>query len=65
MGLIFYATHFPERVVPRRWARLFSWIGGGSHAIWHMCIVLAISLHRSGLGLMTHGINGGSCFAVS
>ncbi|KAL4242671.1 hypothetical protein ABKN59_011579 [Abortiporus biennis] len=43
-GLVFYATHFPECVVVRagkpHW---LDWFGGGSHAIWHVFVVCAIS----------------------
>lgn len=42
VGLVFYALHFPECVVPIRWTRCTDWIGGGSHAIWHLFIVLGI-----------------------
>ncbi|PSR78756.1 hypothetical protein PHLCEN_2v7291 [Hermanssonia centrifuga] len=32
------------------------WLGGGSHAIWHLCIVVAISLHRRAMDDMKQGI---------
>lgn len=58
VGLVFYATHFPECVLATRWpsARWLDWLGGGSHAIWHVCIVLAISLHKRGMGAMEGGM---------
>ncbi|KAG8888052.1 hypothetical protein FRB98_008516 [Tulasnella sp. 332] len=39
-GLVFYATHFPECLFPGK----FDYIGG-SHAIWHVFIVIAIRIH--------------------
>lgn len=54
-GLVFYATHFPERALPTRWAPRLAWLGGGSHAIWHACIVLAISQHRAALPVLRRG----------
>ncbi len=62
VGLVFYATHFPECVFADRWPSMhwLDWLGGGSHAIWHVCIVAAISLHKQGMGAMKSGI-GGSC----
>lgn len=56
-GLVFYATHFPECVLTRpgetHW---LDWLGGGSHAIWHVCIVCAISLHRHAMDGMKAGV---------
>ena len=56
-GLVFYATHFPECVLSSpgqvHW---LDWLGGGSHAIWHVCIVIAISLHRNAMDHMKLGI---------
>ena len=57
-GLVFYATNFPECALPVRWAPRAAWLGGGSHAIWHAFIVLAISQHRAALGLLKYGIGG-------
>ncbi|KIY53411.1 HlyIII-domain-containing protein [Fistulina hepatica ATCC 64428] len=57
-GLVFYATHVPERFLPVTWRRRLDLIGGGSHAIWHCFIVLAVSLHRSAIGTMQAGIVG-------
>ena len=59
VGLIFYATHIPECVAAPRWPSVCGWLdrlGGGSHAIWHVFIVLAISLHKSGMEVMKSGI---------
>jgi adiponectin receptor len=47
VGLVFYVTHFPECVLHKRagtgrWRRVLNAAGGGSHAIWHLWIVLAI-----------------------
>lgn len=56
-GLLFYATHFPECVLPIDSPR-FAWLGGGSHALWHIFIVWAISLHRDGLTLLKEGVLG-------
>ncbi|KAL1942858.1 hypothetical protein VTO73DRAFT_5098 [Trametes versicolor] len=66
VGLAFYATHFPECVLAPRWprARVLDWLGGGSHAIWHVCIVAAISLHRSGMEQMQRGIEAGCAVVV-
>ena len=47
-GLLFYATRFPECVLPIDSPGL-AWLGGGSHALWHIFIVRAISLHRDAL----------------
>lgn len=40
IGLVFYATHWPERAWPGRFDRL-----GHAHQLWHIAIVLAILLH--------------------
>ncbi|EKM54205.1 uncharacterized protein PHACADRAFT_174704 [Phanerochaete carnosa HHB-10118-sp] len=57
-GFVFYATHFPECVLARpgetHW---LDWLGGGSHAIWHVCIVLAIALHRHAMDSMKAGVS--------
>lgn len=64
IGLVFYATHFPECILATRWPSLrwLDWLGGGSHAIWHVCIVFAISLHKQGMEVMKNGI-GDACRA--
>ena len=56
VGLAFYATHFPECVLAPRLGGWLDWCGGGSHAIWHVFIVLAIRLHREGMEEMKAGI---------
>ena len=59
VGLVFYATHFPECVVAPRWPSVcgwLDWLGGGSHAIWHVFIVLVICLHKQGMEVMKSGI---------
>jgi len=60
IGLFFYVTHIPECYLSRH-ARYWSWIdylGGGSHAIWHAFIVLAISQHRTAMSAFKQGIEG-------
>ncbi|KAF9050031.1 hemolysin-III related-domain-containing protein [Panaeolus papilionaceus] len=56
VGLFFYAAHFPERVLPEGVRRRLDMIGGGSHAIWHCFIVLAVSQHKSAIQSMKAGI---------
>jgi adiponectin receptor len=56
-GLLFYATHFPECALPVTSPRL-AWLGGGSHALWHVFVVWAISLHRNALPALKHGVSG-------
>ena len=62
-GLIFYATHFPECYLSSRWAHshILDRVGGGSHAIWHVFIVLAISLHKDAMAHLKGGI-GEACY---
>jgi len=56
-GLVFYATHIPERFIANyRFAYWLDSIGVGSHAIWHGFIVLAISQHKAAIGDMRNGI---------
>ncbi|KAJ3503231.1 hypothetical protein NLJ89_g8525 [Agrocybe chaxingu] len=52
VGLAFYAAHFPERILPDNIRRRLDMIGGGSHAIWHCFIVLAVSQHKQAIVLM-------------
>ncbi|KAL4074076.1 hemolysin-III related-domain-containing protein [Scleroderma citrinum] len=61
IGLIFYATRFPERCLCDRFSHYLDWCGGGSHAIWHGFIVLAIKQHRDAITSMRSGIQ---CQAV-
>ncbi|THH04497.1 hypothetical protein EW145_g5482 [Phellinidium pouzarii] len=50
IGLVFYVTHVPERFIySERISRWTDWLGGGSHAIWHAFIVLAIYQHKWGM----------------
>ncbi|KAF8510560.1 HlyIII-domain-containing protein [Hysterangium stoloniferum] len=60
-GLLFYAFHIPERLVPAKWAGCLDWAGGGSHAIWHLFIVLAIKLHKDAMIEYRHGIGNEMC----
>ena len=55
---MFYATQFPESYLSARWSHshLLDYLGGGSHAIWHVCVVVAISLHRGGMYGLAQGI---------
>lgn len=64
IGLMFYVTHVPERFVytySERVAQWTDWLGGGSHAIWHAFIVLAIYQHKWGMREMRAGIGGEGC----
>ncbi|KAH8107961.1 putative G-protein coupled receptor [Cristinia sonorae] len=57
LGFIIYATHFPEGFLnPKSEHHWLDWVGGGSHAIWHVCVVLGISLHRWGMAQLAKGI---------
>jgi len=56
IGLVFYTTHIPERFISERFSHWFDWCGGGSHAIWHAFIVLAISQHRAAIASLRDGI---------
>ena len=57
LGLGFYVTHIPERfVVDRRMAHLLDSIGVGSHAIWHVFIVVGMSQYRTAIEGMRNGI---------
>ncbi|TRM59324.1 hemolysin-III related-domain-containing protein [Schizophyllum amplum] len=57
-GLVFYATHLPERWLSPKWSQRLDCIGGGSHCIWHLFIVLAVSQHRGAIGQLKQGIEG-------
>ncbi|KAF8902924.1 hemolysin-III related-domain-containing protein [Gymnopilus junonius] len=60
VGLVFYAYHFPECIIPPNIQRRLDAIGGvGSHAIWHCFIVLAVSQHKTAIGAMKGGMQ---CF---
>ncbi|KAH7920145.1 HlyIII-domain-containing protein [Leucogyrophana mollusca] len=56
IGLTFYATHIPERFLSNKYSHWLDWCGGGSHAIWHGFIVLAISQHRAAISSLRGGI---------
>ncbi|KAJ7913219.1 hemolysin-III related-domain-containing protein [Mycena leptocephala] len=58
LGVVFYATHIPERFLTPggKWARRLESIGGGSHAIWHACIVAGIAQWREALRVMREGV---------
>jgi len=75
-GLVFYAAHFPEcylsshrdqhtggreKPLGSTKSRWIDWIGGGSHAIWHVSIVAAILLHRNAIPELAKGIMGECC----
>ncbi|KAF9016824.1 putative G-protein coupled receptor [Hymenopellis radicata] len=51
-GLVFYASHAPERFLSDKWCKRLDTIGVGSHSIWHCFIVLAVSQHRSAIKIM-------------
>ena len=55
-GLFFYVTCLPECDVPKRWAAYLFYCGGGSHAIRHGFIMLAISQHRTAMASLAQGI---------
>ncbi|KAF9227214.1 HlyIII-domain-containing protein [Gyrodon lividus] len=57
IGLVFYTTHIPERLLSDRFSHWLDWCGGGSHAIWHALIVLAISQHRTAIASLRNGIS--------
>ncbi|KDQ57397.1 hypothetical protein JAAARDRAFT_177509 [Jaapia argillacea MUCL 33604] len=60
VGLSFYATHFPECLLsssPLK-GKWIDWVGGGSHAIWHAFIVLAIWQHREAMRSLREGLPG-------
>ncbi|KAI6169330.1 hemolysin-III related-domain-containing protein [Pisolithus thermaeus] len=56
IGLVFYATRFPERLLSERFSHYLDWCGGGSHAIWHAFIVLAIKQHREAIASLRNGV---------
>ncbi|KAG2148637.1 hemolysin-III related-domain-containing protein [Suillus bovinus] len=62
IGLVFYATHIPERFLSERYSHWLDWCGGGSHAIWHIFIVIAIGQHHAAIAELRRGIE---CHAVS
>ncbi|KAI0072510.1 HlyIII-domain-containing protein [Panus rudis PR-1116 ss-1] len=59
LGFAIYASHFPERFFSRpgtHQAHWLDWLGGGSHALWHVCVVLAIAFHRMAMQELKKGI---------
>ncbi|KAG2113336.1 hemolysin-III related-domain-containing protein [Suillus cothurnatus] len=62
IGLVFYATHIPERFLSERYSHWLDWCGGGSHAIWHIFIVIAIGQHHAAIAEFRQGIE---CQAIS
>ncbi|KAG1821257.1 hypothetical protein EV424DRAFT_1472411 [Suillus variegatus] len=62
IGLVFYATNIPERFLSERYSHWLDWCGGGSHAIWHIFIVIAIGQHRAAMAELRRGVE---CHAVS
>jgi adiponectin receptor len=56
IGFAFYATRWPECFLPRKVQRYLDFFGGGSHAIWHCFIVLAITQHQHGMQFMKDGV---------
>jgi len=55
IAVVFYASHFPECVFPG-W---FDWCG--SHAIWHVLIIVSIRLHWKALEILAMNANAFSC----
>lgn len=49
VGLVIYAAQVPECLLSPRVQRAFDAVGMGSHAVWHVCIVLAMRAHREGI----------------
>ncbi|KAK2467879.1 hypothetical protein APHAL10511_000174 [Amanita phalloides] len=56
IGLVFYATHFPERVVPEQLRSQLDNMGLGSHMIWHCFIVLAVNQHKAAISALKPGL---------
>ncbi|KZV70096.1 HlyIII-domain-containing protein [Peniophora sp. CONT] len=55
-GLFFYVSCLPECIIPESWGPVLHFAGGGSHAIWHAFIVLAIHLHRQAMPVLARGV---------
>jgi adiponectin receptor len=55
IGFAFYATRWPECYLPEKAQRYLDRFGGGSHAIWHCFIVLAVTQHQHGMQFMRDG----------
>ncbi|KZP22033.1 HlyIII-domain-containing protein [Athelia psychrophila] len=57
VGLVFYATHVPERYITGyKFSHWLENVGLTSHAIWHLFVVLAISQHKFAISHMRGGI---------
>jgi len=56
IGLVFYATRIPECFLSERYSHWLDWCGGGSHAIWHVFIVIAIGQHHAAIAEFRRGI---------
>ncbi|TFL04535.1 putative G-protein coupled receptor [Pterulicium gracile] len=55
-GLVFYTTHIPERWMSEKWCRRLNAFGGGSHCIWHLFIVLAVTQHKTAMASLREGM---------
>jgi adiponectin receptor len=56
VGLLFYAFHFPEAFFTRPGEKHWlDWFGGGSHGIWHMFVVLAMTMHMRAIPYLKLG----------
>ncbi|KAF7323214.1 IZH family channel protein [Mycena chlorophos] len=72
IGIIIYATHFPERFLGRQGSKGKHWLvrfvvdrcGLGSHAIWHVFIVFAVRAHRDGIRELRRVSAEGGCAAA-
>ena len=57
LGLGFYVTQIPERfIADKKLAHYLDSIGVGSHAIWHLFVVLGMSQYRTAIERMRNGI---------
>ncbi|KAJ7634904.1 hemolysin-III related-domain-containing protein [Roridomyces roridus] len=68
IGIFIYATQIPERWLGGGKFKEWPWVGrivdrcgGGSHALWHIFIVLAMRAHRDGLREMRAVAELGGC----
>ncbi|KAK7692479.1 hypothetical protein QCA50_004104 [Cerrena zonata] len=63
-GFFVYASHFPECVfVTEGKPHWLDWLGGGSHALWHICVVLGVAFHKAALQELKKGFIPGSVCA--
>lgn len=57
IGFVIFATYFPESFFnPDGQHHWLDWVGGGSHALWHVFVVLGMSLHRQGMVQLAKGV---------